>query len=150
MSRYLVVAFETMTSPELRAALTQRAHIDPEGSFGLLVPATPRRHLLVRREGEAKEIAGRMADSAKSQLELAGLTVRRAIVGRASPLTAIADELAADPGYSSIIICTHPADISRWLRAGVPVKAQQFGLPVTHIVVKSVVEAAGFVPVPAP
>ena len=139
-----MVAFETASSPELRAALIQRASLDAQSAFALLVPATPRRHLLFVRDGKAEEVAQRMAQSAKSQLENAGLTVIGATVGKAAPLAAIADALAADPNYASIIICTHPADVSRWLKAGVPQKARDFGLPVTHIIVKSVAEAAGY------
>jgi hypothetical protein len=85
-----------------------------------------------------------MADSARRQLESAGLAVDRTMVGRAAPLDAIADLLADDSDYASIIICTHPASISRWLKADVPAKASQFGLPVTHIVVRSAAEAAGY------
>ena len=139
-----MVAFETAGSPELRAALIHRASGDAETVFALLVPATPGRHLLFVRDGKATEVAQQVAQSAKRHLETAGLTITEALAGKAAPLAAIADELAANPGYASIIICTHPADVSRWLKAGVPQKARRFGLPVTHIVVKSVAEAAGY------
>jgi hypothetical protein len=143
LARHLVVAYETAGSPELRAALLERSRTDPQSSFVLLVPATPRRYLLLMRDGRAPEIARRMADSARAQLEQAGISVEKAIVGNAAPLAAIAEEIKDDDAYASIIVCTHPADVSRWLKAGVPAKARHFGLPVTHIVVRSVAESAG-------
>ena len=139
MGLYLVVAYETATSPELRAELTERARSDSEAAFTLLVPATPGRRLLIPRRGQDETIAREMAESAKRQLEGAGLTVVKAVVGEADPLKAMARELQSEAGYASLIICTHPADVSRWLRAGVPSAASRFGLPVTHMVVHSVV-----------
>jgi len=142
LALHLVVAYETASSPELRAALAERAEADAQASFALLVPATPRRYLVIVRGGRANELASRMAESARAQLESAGLNVAKAVVGKPAPLDAIADELAANSNYASIIICTHPADVSRWLKAEVPAKATGFGLPVTHVVVRSVAEAA--------
>jgi hypothetical protein len=143
MSRHLVVAYETASSPELREAL-QRLSVEGRDSFVLLVPATPIRHLLIIREGRAYETAHQLALAAKSHLEMAGLNVPKAVVGDKDPIKAIGNELANEAAYASIIICTHPADVSRWLKMQVPVKAQAFGLPVVHVVVRSVAESAGF------
>jgi len=142
MSQILVVAYETASSPELRAVLLTRANADSEAVITLLVPATPVRYLLLQRKGRARETAQHMALSARSQLEAAGVSVADALVGNADPIVAIREELAAKAGYRSIVICTHPADVSRWLKAGVPRRAEDFGLPVTHVVVRSVAENA--------
>ena len=140
MAVHLVVAYETASSPELRAALLARAVADREASFVLLVPATPRRHLLTYRRGRDIETADKMAASAKLQLETSGLKVSRAVAGDADPISAIALELSGSQ-YASIIICTHPADVSRWSKARVPQRAGQFGIPLDHIVIKSVAES---------
>jgi hypothetical protein len=143
MSRHLVIAYETASSPELREAL-QRLSVEGRDSFVPLVPATPVHHLLTIKSGRADEAAQRLALAAKSHLELAGLNVPKAVVGDKDPIKAIGNELASEPDYASIIICTHPADVSRWLKTEVPMKAQAFGLPVVHVVVRSVAESAGF------
>ncbi|MDT0353156.1 hypothetical protein [Pseudonocardia charpentierae] len=52
MARYLVVAHETVTSPELLKAVRGVRDQDAEAEFVLLVPATPVRHLLFRKGDE--------------------------------------------------------------------------------------------------
>ena len=140
MALHLVVAYETASCPELRAALLARASAEPEASFVLLVPATPRRRLLTYRRGQDIDAADKMAASAKLQFEAFGLKVLRAIAGDPDPISAISLEVR-ESQYASIIICTHPADVSRWSKAKVPQRAGQFGVPVKHIVIKSVAES---------
>jgi len=142
MSQILVVAYETAGSPELRAVLLSRANADPRTAVTLLVPATPLRHLLLARRGRAIAVASEMPLSARSQLEAAGVPVSDALAGNPDPIVAIRDALAKDDSYRSIVICTHPADVSRWLKAAIPQRAEDFGLPVTHVVVRSVAESA--------
>jgi GABA permease len=144
LSRHLIIAYETASSPELREALSKHPYVEWRDSFVLLVPATPTRHLLMIRNGRAKETAQKLALSAKNYLETAGLVISKAVVGDPDPLKAIRNELAVDSGYASIIICTHPADVSRWLKADVLSRAQTLGLPVTHVLVRSVAESAGY------
>ena len=140
MAVHLVVAYETASSPELAAALRARAVADRDAAFVLLVPATARHHLLAYRRGRELETADKMARSAMNQFESLGLNILKAIAGEADPIAAIAHELG-EQEFGSIIICTHPADVSRWLRAQVPRKAQDFGLPVTHVIVRSVAQS---------
>ena len=45
MSRYLIVAHDTATNPELIEQVKAIATDDPAAQFVLLVPATPVRHL---------------------------------------------------------------------------------------------------------
>lgn len=136
MARYLVVAHQTSTSPELLERLKALSDEDRDGEFALIVPATKVEHMLTWVEGEAKALARRMAQEAKEQLERAGVRVVRAGEGDESPLAAISDELRDRPGsYDAIVICTFPPGISRWLRLDVVHQAERrFGLPVIHIV----------------
>lgn len=136
MARYLIVTHQTAASPELLERISALVREEPEAEFVLLVPATPVEHMLTWAEGEARAIAQRMAEEAKSRLENAGAHVVRAGQGDASPLEAIADELREHPGsYDAIIICTLPPGISRWLRMDTPHQAERrFDLPVIHIV----------------
>ena len=139
MTRYLVVAHQTATSPELLQRLSQLAVDDPEATFALLVPATPVPHLLVWEEGESEAVARRKTEDAGSLFQSACLKVARAQVGDASPLLAIEDELRARPGvYDAIVLCTLPPGISRWLRLDVHNQAEsKFDMPVIHVMAQS-------------
>ena len=46
MARYLVLAHQTASSPELVERVTALAGTDPSSEFVLLVPATETQHLL--------------------------------------------------------------------------------------------------------
>jgi hypothetical protein len=59
MAKYLVVAHETVTNPELLDQLRALQKDDEQAEFVLLVPATPVRHLLRRGdEHDAEVMAG--------------------------------------------------------------------------------------------
>jgi nucleotide-binding universal stress UspA family protein len=136
MARYLVLAHQTASSPELVERVTALAGTDPSSEFVLLVPATETQHLLGWEEGEATEVARRRAEDAKDRLEEGGANVVRASVVDASPLVAIEDELRDHAGeYAAIIMCTLPIGVSRWLRLDLPHRAERkFSLPVIHVV----------------
>jgi len=136
MSRYLVVAHQTATSPELLQRLTELAADDPQVAFAVLVPATPVTHLLVWEEGETRAIAQNRATEAKALFESSGLNVVRTVVGDSSPLLAIGDELRRHPyEYEAIVLSTLPPGISRWLRLDVYNQAEsKFNLPVIRVV----------------
>ncbi|MEE8608819.1 MAG: hypothetical protein V3S55_14530, partial [Nitrospiraceae bacterium] len=136
MARYLVVAHQTASSPELVERVKAMAYAYPAPEFVLLVPATPIRDLLGWVEGEATEVARRSAEHAKARLEEAGAKIVRSSVVDASPLVAIDDELREHPAeYRGIIICTLPIGLSRWLRLDLPHRAERkFALPVIHVV----------------
>ena len=144
MARYLVVAHQTAESPELAQRVSSLAAGDPAAEFVLLVPATPVQHLLTWAEGEARAVAAQAAEDAKVRFEKAGVKVVRICVGDESPLQAIEDEILAHPGqYDTLVICTFPAGISRWLRLDLPSQAQRkFDLPVIHIVAQPVAKGA--------
>jgi hypothetical protein len=135
MGRYLIVAHQTASSPELVDRVQQIARDDPSAVFVLLVPATPRQHLLTWAEGEARTIATRGAESARAALTAAGVEITRAEAGDASPLMAIDDELRDHAGdYDAIVVCTFPPGISRWLKLDIPHQVERYGLPVIHVV----------------
>ena len=73
MRRYLVVAHQTLSSPELVEALMSRAKSD-EATFHLLVPIYHAESGLTWTEGHDRGIALRHLDEALARLTAAGLT----------------------------------------------------------------------------
>jgi hypothetical protein len=67
MARYLVVAHQTVTSPELLKVVRGVRDQDAEAEFVLLVPATPVRHLLFRKgdEHDAEATARKRGERAR-------------------------------------------------------------------------------------
>ena len=132
MPRYLIVADQTVTSPELVARAAALASEDSESTFALLLPAMLPSHV---RGGPFDAVTRGRAEQARSLLSAAGVHVTRTAIGDAAPLLAIEDELAEHPGaYDQIILCTLPSGLSRWLRMGVDREAAgRFGLPLIHI-----------------
>jgi ribosomal protein S18 acetylase RimI-like enzyme len=132
MPRYLIVADQTVTSPELVARASQLAAADPDSTFTLLLPALLPSHI---RGGPFDAVTRGRAEQAKRLLGEAGIEVERTAIGDAAPLLAVEDELAERPGaYDAIILCTLPAGISRWLRMNVDAEAaERFGLPLVHV-----------------
>jgi hypothetical protein len=118
---FLVVANVTATSNELIDALTARA----PASFTMVIPATP--------FGGGREAAAAKLDEALAQLREAGLECEGS-VGNADPILAVTD--AWDPKrYDEIIVSTLPAQLSKWLHAGLPDRIGKLtDAPVTHVV----------------
>jgi hypothetical protein len=137
MARYLVVAHETVTSPELLKLVRSVSAQEEGAEFVLLVPATPVRHLFVRRgdEHDAEATARKRVAKAQVVFGRKGLHLADAKVGAADPAEAIDREVSGNPGYTGFIISTLPAEKSRWLRMDLPraVRAR-YGLPVHHVV----------------
>jgi len=132
MTRVLVVANRTAATPQLLAAVRERAQRSP-ATFHLVVPATPRgMHRIVD-----PEVSGR--DAAEENLQLALPLLAEAAdgpvdghVGDADPLMAIQDALHARD-YDELIISTLPSRLSRWMHLDLPSKARVIGLPVVHV-----------------
>jgi hypothetical protein len=137
MARYLVVAHQTVTSPELLKAVRGVREQDAEAEFVLLVPATPVRHLLFRKgdENDAEATARKRGERARAVFTKKAVPLSEVRVGAADPVEAIDQEVAAHPGYAGFVISTLPAEKSRWLRMDLPrtVRAKH-GLPVHHVV----------------
>ena len=137
MARYLVVAHETVTSPELLKVVRGIGKQDSGAEFVLLVPATPVRHLLFRRgdEHDAETTARKRAERGRTVFTRKGVPLDDVRIGAADPVQAIDDEVTGHPGYAGFVISTLPAEKSRWLRMDLPgaVRAK-YGLPVHHVV----------------
>ena len=137
MTRYLVVAHETVTNPELLKQVRAVREQDAAAEFVLLVPATPVRHLLFRRgdEHDAEVAARKLADRARTLFTKKGVPLSDVRVGAPDPVEAIDGEVAVNPGYAGFIISTLPEEKSRWLRMDLPHSVRsKYGLPVYHVV----------------
>jgi hypothetical protein len=154
MRRYLVVANQTLQAAELREELRKKISAGP-CSFFVIVPDTKAaEHDAVAAGGVlpqpgmwwwathyARPATDEEATAQARQrlsLMLAGLA-RLGIpiegdLGSSSPLEAM-EQVLADHQFDEIIVATLPRRVSRWLRAGLPQKAERrFGLPVTTII----------------
>ena len=137
MTRYLVVAHETVTNPELLKQVRAVREQEREAEFVLLVPATPVRHLLFRRgdERDAEVAARKLADRARTLFAKRGVPLSGVRVGAPDPIEAIDGEVEDNPGYAGFIISTLPEEKSRWLRMDLPrAVGAKYGLPVYHVV----------------
>jgi len=134
MSRYLVVTHQTAFSRELQRSVRALLAEDPAAEFTVLVPEAPR--AARTWEGETVDAAELRAEAAKALLEdTTGARVVRTTIGVTDPLQAIADELGARPGYDTLVICTLPPGISRWLKLDLVHRTERkFGLRVIHVV----------------
>jgi hypothetical protein len=137
MSRYLVVTHQTALSPALQRKVSALVAEDPAAEFAVLVPEAPGPPLTW--EGETVDVARQRAEAARTLLEeKAQARVVRTAVGAAEPLQAITDELRAQPGYDTLVICTLPPGVSRWLKLDLVHRAERkFGLRVIHVVAET-------------
>jgi len=137
MTRYLVVAHETVTNPELLKQVRAVREQAGEAEFVLLVPATPVRHLLFRRgdERDADVAARKLADRARTLFAKRGVPLSDVRVGAPDPMEAIDGEVELNPGYASFNISTLSEEKSRWLRMDLArAVGAKYGLPVYHVV----------------
>jgi bacterioferritin len=140
MQRFLVLANQTASSPELTSAVREIIKKDAATEFVLLVPATPVEDLLDWQDGDSETVAKRTAQTAKEHLEGVGARVIRTEVGDPAPVKAIEDELQRhQQKYDGILISTLPLQRSRWVALDQPRRIERrFKLPVTHVVGHSV------------
>jgi len=135
MRRYLVVAHQTLSSPELLEELTRRAK-EEETTFHLVVPITHGESGLTWTEGHDREVARRSLDEALIRLAAAGLTVTGEI-GSDSPVDSVGDVLVRDgaDAFDEIIVSTLPRTVSKWLKVDAPNRIQRrTRLPVHHVI----------------
>jgi hypothetical protein len=153
MHRYLVVANQTLDSDELVALVRERT-ADGPAEFWLAVPATPVKDLasnampvpmpvmggvstLPAPPSEARRLAQLNLDAAIKKLTAAGATVNGAVADP-DPVRAVAEAISGRE-FDEIIVFTLPPRVSRWLHHDLPTRLQQqYGLPVTDVVVKDV------------
>lgn len=130
--KILVVANRTADSPELIAALRQRA-TSGSTKFTLLVPAVP--HGLAwaadMKAGWTEAVA--RAERAADRMRRSGLPLEEVIVGDPDPFAAVGDVLHARE-FDEIVVSTLPRTLSRWLALGLPVRLRRaIDLPVVQV-----------------
>jgi hypothetical protein len=135
MRRYLVVAHQTLTSPELLAAMQTKA-AEEDTAFHLVVPATHSGAAATWTEGQARAEAQRHLDDAVPRMAAEGLTITGE-VGCDSPVDAADDVLQRDgaDAFDGIIMSTLPVTVSKWLKLDAPSRLQRrTELPVEHLI----------------
>jgi hypothetical protein len=139
--RILVVANVTADSPELIAALTERAG-RAHCSFTLLVPAPAG-----GRTG--REAAEQRLEAALEAMRAAGLEVEGR-VGDQDAIAAVHD--AWDPTrYDEVVVSTLPTGTSRWLQVDLPHRIERLtSVRVTHVVSNPEPATLHAEPVPPP
>jgi hypothetical protein len=141
-TRVLVVAHKTAATPDLIAAVRERAARGPS-RFTLLVPRTAHGlHRVVNPEDQSADEAQRVLDRALPLLADAAGSPVEGITGDPAPLTAIEDAVNLH-GFDEIIISTLPTRVSRWMKLDLPSKVAALGLPVTTVTASE--EVAGTV-----
>lgn len=133
MARYLVVAHQTASSPELRGFVRDISVRDQEAVFTLLVPATPPSDMLTWTDGIAATVAQETGDKARERFETDGVHVDQVIVGDANPVYAVADAFNQD-SWDQVIVSTLGIGVSRWLNQDVVSRLErEVSVPVTHV-----------------
>jgi hypothetical protein len=135
MRRYLVVAHQTLSSPELLAAMQTKA-AQEDTAFHLVVPSTHGGLGATWTEGEARAQAQRHLDDASARIASEGLTVTGE-VGADNPVDATDDVLQRDgsEAYAGIIMSTLTVSVSKWLKMDAPSRLQRrTTLTVEHVI----------------
>jgi len=135
MKRYLVVANQTLESPQLVEAIRERMDAGPS-TFLLVVPADhSRSDGLVWDEGKvAVETESRLAHAIEYYAGLGAAVKGQVEVS--SPVQAV-DNVMRGHGsdyFEEIILSTLPAKLSKWLKMDAPSRVQRSTpVPVTHV-----------------
>lgn len=130
-ARVLVVANRTAGSPELLAALRERAEQGP-ARFHLVVPSTPHGVSWAADMHSGGNAAEHDLEGALERLREHGLEIDGE-VGDPDPVAAVQDA-ANTASYDEVIVSTLPKHVSKWLKLDLPHKAAHAtGLPVTHV-----------------
>ncbi len=136
MPRYLVTANRTLSSPELLAALAERAAADRESTFHLLVPEYHGGLGLTYTDTRARAVARQNLEEAQARFAAAGLTTTGE-VGEASPVEAVATVLEREgsDAFDAVIVSTLPPGVSRWLGLDAPTQIRRrCGIEVIHLI----------------
>lgn len=130
-ARVLVVANRTAGSPELLAALRERAEQGP-ARFHLVVPSTPHGVSWAADMHSGGNAAEHDLEGALERLREHGIEIDGE-VGDPDPVAAVQDA-ANTASYDEVIVSTLPKHVSKWLKLDLPHKAAHAtGLPVTHV-----------------
>lgn len=128
----LVVANRTAGSPELIAALKDRATRGPV-KFHLLVPATPHGVAWVADMHSGGSEADAHVHAAVERLRAEGLEVDDGKVGDPDPVAAVEDAVNFRD-FDEIVVSTLPKHVSKWLRVDLPRRVERATRkPVIHV-----------------
>jgi hypothetical protein len=144
MARYMLVANQTVQSPELRDAALLLQSRDARAELTLIVPATRVVRRLTWDEVETKAVARERLNAGLAYLRAAGCHVVDGRVGDEDPVLAVEDELRRRR-YAGIIISTLPPGASRWLKLDIISRVRR-RLPTD----RTIVHVVSGVPIQAP
>jgi hypothetical protein len=137
MSHLLVVANETVAGKELTQAVARHAELEPGLQVTVVCPVNAPREGYVVYQDTRRAAARRRLDKALADLREAGIAADGFVVD-ADPVDAVRDALAQlEPPVTEIVVSTHPAQKSGWLRRDVleEIRRASGGIPVEHVVV---------------
>jgi hypothetical protein len=133
--RVLVVADRTADSPDLIAALRERASRSAT-AFTLLVPAVPHGLAWAADMSAGWSEAVARADRAAGRIRAAGLPLGEVIVGDPDPFAAVGDALNARK-FDAVMVSTLPRKISFWLAVRLPARLRRtVNVPVSEVVAR--------------
>lgn len=149
MTRYLVVANQTLAAERLTREIDARIEKEPS-SFFVVAPATALKDYRGARDPsleddptgtpsdvqaarEAKRQAQQRLTRLLDHIRVAGAAAD-GVIGDSDPEAAVRSALA-DGDYDEVIVSTLPEGLSRWLRQDLPSKVQKmFDGPVTTLI----------------
>ena len=142
MSHVLVIANETAASTTLRDKL--REDVGPDDRVTVIAPVNEPNQGYVVYEDTRRASSGRRLEKTLKRLREAGVTAQGFVVDT-GPVQAAKDALAQlEPPVDSIIVSTHGAERSGWMRRNVveDITRAAGDIPVTHVTVESDPEEA--------
>ncbi len=130
----LVVANETLVGATLVDAVKHHLSEDPDARFHVICPQNEPKHGYVIYEDTVRDAAQNRLEMTMARLREAGATVTGAVEDP-DPYSAIMDAVG-ERNFDEIIISTHPATRSGWLRQDLITRVEQATRrPVEHVVV---------------
>jgi hypothetical protein len=137
----LVVANETLVGPELVEALMRRAAGGPIRVVVVAPVIQPREGYVVYRDSR-RASAGRRLERALDALRSADIPAHGGVFDD-EPLAAVKDVLASED-IDEIVVCTHPATKSGWLRRDLveEIRRAAGDRPVEHVISESAMHSS--------
>ena len=131
----LVIANETAASSALLGALRERAAQGDDFQVTVIAPVSEPRHGYVVYQDTRRASAGRRLEKTLGLLRSSGIPAMGFVV-ETSPVQAAKDALEQlEPAPQEIIVSTHPAQRSGWLRRDLVGRLKtETGVPVDHVV----------------
>jgi hypothetical protein len=131
MRRCLIVANQTLMSPQLREEVLRRRDAG-DYDFHVVVPASHAHGTALWTEGQALAHARDALERALGHFRADGVDATGG-VGDSDSVLAVNDVVTRQ-GVDEIIVSTLPPGASRWLKRDLPHRLERrFRLPVTHV-----------------